>query len=193
LEEKVKNGDAAGGIPGQDSNGDIPEYPTTQGNGSDYEKVSKTVNYELDQIREELEGAQGQIKELSVSVVIDSADMAPDVKTRVQDIVAGAVGIDNERIVVENMSFEGSNALQDQINKALERGGLTDNAKLLKDLAVYGMLAVLAIVIAFLIYNLVKEGMRTNRINTAVNIMDAITPNESYLESAKQNDKQYQF
>lgn len=190
LKEKVKNSDAAGGVPGQDSNGAITVYPAVQGNGSDYDKVSKTVNYELNQINEQLEGAQGQIKELSVSVVIDSADIAPDVKLRVQDIIAGAVGIDNERIVVENMSFEGSNGLQDQINETMKVGGLTDTATLVKDLVVYGMIALLALIMVILIYKLVKEGMRANRVDTAVNIMDAITLNAPIFESVKQDDKQ---
>jgi flagellar M-ring protein FliF len=172
LKEEVKNADGTGGVPGQDSNGDIPEYPAAADGDSDYKKVSNTVNYELNQIKEQLESAQGQIKDLSVSVVIDSADLTPEIKTRVQDIVAGAAGIGTDKIIVENMRFQNGDGLKEQIQEEMNQQSSANTLSLIKSLLLYGLIALFALVVIFLIYRLFMENTRANRMTAAVSIME---------------------
>jgi len=190
LSERVKNAENVGGVPGQDSNGDIPVYQAVEGENSDYEKISRTVNYEIDQIKEQLEGARGKIEDLSVSVVIDSASMHPDLKERVRDIVASAVGIDTDRVVVENMSFESSHSLQDQISKALERKEGFVTAELIKELVPYGLIALFAIIVFFLLYRLVVGTIRAKQMETAASMLEAAASNAPDQEAKSLESKQ---
>jgi flagellar M-ring protein FliF len=96
---------APGGIPGTTSN--IPGYPTTDRNESNYEKKEAIRNYEINERNEHVEAAPGSIKRLTVAVLIDSA-LTPAQQEGISKVVASAVGINPSRgdvITVESMPF----------------------------------------------------------------------------------------
>jgi len=120
LREKVTNsaGGAVGGVPGTTSNGGSTQYPASQEVTGDYEKTNRVTNYQVNQVKEQLEKAQGQIKDLSVSVVIDNNKMTAQTMENVREIVASAAGIDPARVVVQSMEFNGNRELQEQLEEA---------------------------------------------------------------------------
>lgn len=173
LKEKVSENNSSG-VPGQDSNGDVPQYVGGGNGNQDYEKVTKTVNYEINQIKEQIEKAKGQVEDLSVSVVLNStdagADMGSDIRERVQSIVAGAVGIDPDNVVVDSMAFSIDNDYLKQLQEATAPRGI--DLSFVKDIVLYLMLSSIMIIVMFLIYRVIMERMRGQRVSEAVSLMN---------------------
>jgi flagellar M-ring protein FliF len=59
--------------------------------------VNKTIT--------QLENAQGQIRDLSVSVILDNSASTEDYSDRVRDLVATAIGVDADRVTIEMLPF----------------------------------------------------------------------------------------
>lgn len=112
LTEIRKNLGQSGGSAGQDSNGGSPGYVDSDDN-IDYQKITRTVNYEVNQIIERVEAAQGQIEDLSVSVVIDMEKGDEELINSITAIVANAVGVDSQYVVVQTMLFAGKKSIND--------------------------------------------------------------------------------
>jgi flagellar M-ring protein FliF len=122
LEEHAING-GSGGIPGTDSNdGGNINYAEVENQNSKYDKISKIVNYELNQIKEEIVKAQGQVKSLSVAVLINSTALAQELnqqdKENIANIVAAAAGIDSRLVEIQSLPFD--TRLAEEINKGFE-------------------------------------------------------------------------
>lgn len=96
----------AGGVVGVDAN--IPGYVEQSGSVGTYELVDETVNYELNRIVSTRQIAPGEIRRLSVAVVVD-ATLDEAERARISEIAAAAVGLDPERgdvVSVQSMRFE---------------------------------------------------------------------------------------
>ncbi len=110
LSETVLNGQT-GGAPGTDSNTEaITDYPQINGTDSTYKKANKTLNYELNQIKTNISKAQGQIKTLSIAVIINKTalvgnELTDEQKTEVINLVSAAGGIDSNSILVSAQEF----------------------------------------------------------------------------------------
>ncbi len=95
------------GVPGTDTN------TTSVTEGSDtgvYEKASEVLNYELNQTVKLLEKAEGQVKELSVAVLINSKVLQDEILTdehraELIDLVSRAVGTPQANITVLSREF----------------------------------------------------------------------------------------
>lgn len=105
-------GSTAGvGVPGATTNiGNVPGYQQTQSSGgsSDYTKDETVVNYEINKKVAHLISAPGEIKRLSVSVLLDGALPAEKVNT-IKQAVSSGVGLNMQRgdqIVVESVAFD---------------------------------------------------------------------------------------
>jgi flagellar M-ring protein FliF len=97
----------AEGEPGPGSN--IPLYgEATGGQGlGQYQKTEKITNYEVDKEEEYRVVAPGQVKQLSLSVVIDG-ELDLQKQQEIEDLVASAAGINPERgdtVTVTGMPF----------------------------------------------------------------------------------------
>ncbi len=97
------------GEPG--AGGNIPTYEQPEGQGTGrYQKTEKITNYELDKQEEYRLVAPGQIKQLSVSVVVDG-QLDLQQQGEIEGLVAAAAGIRPERgdnLTVTSMSFNTS-------------------------------------------------------------------------------------
>lgn len=116
--ETATGSDTAGNV-GMDANGGAPTYPQTNVGSGTYEKKDKTVNYEISQIKDFVQKAEGNIGDISVSVILDSADLQAGADEKVKAIVAGATGIAPENVTVQTMDFSGSTG-NDAINSMFE-------------------------------------------------------------------------
>lgn len=89
-------GTAAQGVPGTESN--IPTYPEgTSGQGtSSTDKSEKIRNYEIDREEIHQKYMQGDVKRLTISVIVDR-DLTQKAKQEIQDAVAAACGFNPDR------------------------------------------------------------------------------------------------
>ncbi|MGE5405821.1 MAG: flagellar basal-body MS-ring/collar protein FliF, partial [Candidatus Saccharibacteria bacterium] len=95
-ESSTKAESGTEGVPGTQSN--IPTYQTggTTGGTESSEKSSKTRNYEIDNEVVDQKYAMGDVKRLTISVIVDK-DLNAQSKQQIQDAVASASGFKQER------------------------------------------------------------------------------------------------
>lgn len=101
LSETIKNNE----VPAQTNGSGTPQYPAVDEEDALYEKVSKEANMEINETKTLIENAKGQIKDLSVSVILDSSDSQEDFTDNVRVLVANAIGVSNDKITVEMLPF----------------------------------------------------------------------------------------
>jgi len=164
LEEHASNM-GSGGIPGTDSNiDDVVSYAQIDGQTSKYDTVSRTVNYELNQIKEEIVKAQGQVKNLSVAVLLNSTSLMQELgqqdRDNIVNMVAAAAGIDSEVVTVQSLPFDTS--LAAEIAQGFENRERMEKTKLYTYAGSIGALLLAGIIGSFLIVRgrrLKKEDM----------------------------------
>lgn len=122
LEEQTTSG-TTGGIPGTDSNPyENINYGEVENESSKYEKVSQIVNYELNEIKEQIVKAQGQVKSLTVAILINSnilnGELDPQQEDNIANMVAAAAGIDPNLVEIQSLPFDTS--FTDRINAGFE-------------------------------------------------------------------------
>jgi flagellar M-ring protein FliF len=127
------------------------------------------MHHEINQIREQIEKARGQIQDLSVSVLINSPALEAADMEKVQTLVAGATGLDAGYIVVQHMPFTAANLLQEQLEEALSRKPSVFTPALIRDLVLYGLLALAALFLLLLMYRFFSNvSLGTAAITTAM-------------------------
>ena len=146
LEEITKQ-KGSGGATGQDSNGGAPVYVSEENDDEVYEKISKVVNYEVNQTRELIEKAQGNVEHLTVSVVIDQEEDYHVIQ-QVKQVVSGAIGVEPDSVVVHAMKFNGLKEMEDAFNVAKP---VEDGARSLNKTILIYVLASLALILLFLV------------------------------------------
>lgn len=119
LKETFSGQGQAGGVPGTDSN--IPTYPTVDSEGdSSYESQKKTINYEINEIKETFVVSQGSVKRLTVAVVVNG-EIDDQKQEAIENTVAASIGLDPNRgdaISVTGMNFD--HTLADILREDLE-------------------------------------------------------------------------
>lgn len=107
VEEHTLGG-AEGGTPGIESNN--PEYAMEEDGDSRYNKASRAINYELNEINKEIRKAPGQIDTITVAVLINKdvlvdGEMTQDKKSEIEDLVVAATGLDTKEVQVSSAEF----------------------------------------------------------------------------------------
>lgn len=101
-------GVAPGGVPGTDTEMPGDTMPVADGNASsNYNREQRTTNYEVDKTQQTIVKSPGNIKRLSVSVVVDGEYPRAQLDS-IQQVVAAAVGYDaarGDQITVSGMQF----------------------------------------------------------------------------------------
>lgn len=111
LERSFSGPGTGAGVPGTVTNipGEgIPTYQGAQEGESEYYEREVTRNYDISEIREHLVVAPGQVKRMSVAVIIDEDQLSTEQRLAVEEAVAAAVGIDYSRgdqIIVSSLPF----------------------------------------------------------------------------------------
>ncbi len=160
--EKATGQSGAGGEPGVDTNGGAPLYPeTTDQQVSNYSNVTREVNYEVNQVLDRIEHAQGKIKDLSFSIALNLNNLSDENNSSdaVKNLVAGVVGLDDtqyDRISVQFSKFDGVTQSAEEltaINARLEQAKLFD---LIKVIALYLVIGLCVIFILRKLFGLFK-------------------------------------
>ncbi len=114
LKEQVVNG-ATGGPPGTDSNSEITEYNEIDNEDSGYTNENRTVNYELNEIRKNIVTAPGQIKNVTVAVILNrrnliDGELTDEHRQELINLVSAAAGLQTKVVEVMARDFNDSNA-----------------------------------------------------------------------------------
>lgn len=121
ITEDVKNGTSANGAPGTDTNTDTTNYASVSDSSSNYTKASKTLNYELNEISTQISKAKGQIKDISIGILINTDalvdnKLTEEHKKEVLSLVSAAAGLDTKVVEVQARKFADLNAGYDLIS-----------------------------------------------------------------------------
>ena len=139
-ESYTGSGGAVGGVLGPDA---VPI--TSGGAGTDYTKAQADRTYAVDKVTEEVDTAPGDVRRLSVAVLLDDA---ADVNVnQITSLVAAAAGIDparGDRLEVTQMAFD-SSTLPDAL--PAEDGGDDGGSPMLSLARVLGTVGIIALVL----------------------------------------------
>lgn len=129
VKETFRGNAGSGGQPGTATNVPNPNLtgPLTTGGISDYTRDETTTNYEVSRNVERRVIGPGEIKRLSVSVVLDSSIPEQDA-LGLRDAVAAAAGINPQRgdqLVVTTAAFTGGHGVEAPLTKAGPEGLVT--------------------------------------------------------------------
>lgn len=145
VEEHMVGG-GIGGIPGTETN--VEDYNTIDDGTNRYDKVSRIINNELNEINKEIRKAPGQVESITVAVLINKdalvdGELTPEREKEFSDLIFASTGLDTKQVQVKAASFNkqinDTNALQTQSNNWLYIGAI-----------ILALLIILIIVIIFI-------------------------------------------
>lgn len=146
-------GETVGGVPGAETNAEIPTYPGVVIEGENiYFKDSNTVNYLVSQLKEQIEHNPGTIEELTVAAVINQVNMRDGELDEVKELIAFSAGVSIDDIALHNISFYDPDSPSVPV---VSPDPDIINGIQLKDILIYGGIAVGALAILVFIISLI--------------------------------------
>ncbi|ABR46835.1 flagellar M-ring protein FliF [Alkaliphilus metalliredigens QYMF] len=166
-----------GGIPGVDPNvGDIPQNVEDDEYLSRYDEASQTINYEINELRQKIVKAHGQVHDISVAVYVNKStladgDLSDQERRELINIVSAAAGLDTRVVQVGVQEFNDSLADQWQLamdgNLAAGEGG--------QPWWLIGLLATLILGAAYIVINKVRKNRSQEE---EILVQDVMIPDE---------------
>lgn len=150
VEEHMVGG-IGGGVPGTETN--VEDYTMIEDGSSRYDKVSRIINNELNEINKEIRKAPGQVESITVAVLINKdflpeGEMTPDKEKEITNLIFAATGLDTKQVEVRAERF----------NKQSINGDIAD-AKSINWIIIGGLIGLLIILaIIALVYLKRKAG-----------------------------------
>lgn len=125
IQESTLNAGTSG-VPGTDSNSEATNYNEITGDGTQYEKASKTINYEMNETLTTVEKARGQVEDITVSVIVNETNLVDQTLTEEQkqeitDLVSAAAGLDTRVVRVSAQTF---NVIEDPFADEMATAGV---------------------------------------------------------------------
>lgn len=171
-------GGVTGGVPGASSNLPTPVATTTAGgSSSNYTRTDEVINYELSTSQTHEVISPGQVKRISLSVLVDGVTDQAQLTT-LKSAVAAAAGIDETRgdkLVVENTTFDKTFATQQETD--LSKSSNTDMYYKIAEIAG-------AVILLFLLLWYVQRLLKNLRLSSSDAWIPVMKPlSESALSS----------
>ncbi|RKD34432.1 flagellar basal-body MS-ring/collar protein FliF [Thermohalobacter berrensis] len=110
IEEEMVNG-ANGGVPGTESNTDeITDYAQIENENSKYQKASRVINYELNEINRQIKRAPGQIESVTVAILINEdslvdGELTEEKEKEITNLIYAATGLNTKQVFVSASRF----------------------------------------------------------------------------------------
>lgn len=111
LEEVEEHmiGGVGGGVPGVDPNTG-EDYEMVDDNTNRYDKVSRLINNELNEINKEIRKTPGQVESITVAVLINKdalvdGEMTPEREKEFIDLIYASTGLDTKNVQVKAETF----------------------------------------------------------------------------------------
>lgn len=103
-------GEITAGVPGTETNADIPVYPGVTTDGNDvYFKDDRALEYLVSQVKEQVQSDAGELTDITVSMAVDSASLTPAKAGELRQSIALAVGIEpsmaDTKVAIFNAEF----------------------------------------------------------------------------------------
>ncbi len=158
-------GETVGGVPGAETNAEVPTYPGVVIEGDNiYFRDSNTINYLVSQLKEQIEHNPGKIEELTVAAVINKASMRDEELQEVRELIAFSAGVSTEDIALHNMLFYDPDAPA----LPVDNPNVQDPGILLRDILIYGGIALAVIaVLAFIISMILRKRKKKKELEKA--------------------------
>ena len=86
------------------------------------DRVSKVINYRVNELRQTIEEAPGGVEDITVSILINSDNVDGGILENIRQLASAAVGIDMSRITVGNMNFSADQELKENLAATLAQG-----------------------------------------------------------------------
>lgn len=187
LQESTLNAGTSG-VPGTDSNSEATNFNEISGTGSQYQKASKTINYEMNQTLTTVEKARGQIKDITVSVIVNETNLVDQTlteeqKNEITELVSAAAGLDTRVVRVSAQTF---NVVEDPFADELAEAGVP-----LWIFAVIGIVVASGVAGAVFIMRRKAKGEEEERIMRELEEQREIE--EIKLEQADQSSPKFQI
>lgn len=193
--EIAKDGAAAGGVPGTETNADIPVYTQVEADGTEnYYRSQYDVDYLVNKLTEQAQIDSGSISDISVSVTINGKDTGDITKADVIALVGNTAGIEKNlqeaKVTVVAAPFYDPNAgvedvpTEEGINNWIIIGAIAS-----------GVLLILLIIIILVVRHRRKKREAALAANSMYDIdisgMDSKIDQELYLKNllAKQQEE----
>lgn len=188
-QEVVRDGAATGGVPGTETNSDIPIYGNIQLNGNETNIVNQNdIDYLVDQIKEQTQIDAGMIEDLTVSVSINNKGNESAVtEEELLSLVGNSAGIatekQKEKISIVRGAFYDPNAEITEI--------APDNKKKILIIAAIAIAVIIALLATLLIYMRMKKKakLKASQIPKEESIQKLIQAIEPASEPNKENVK----
>ncbi|MGL4790716.1 MAG: flagellar basal-body MS-ring/collar protein FliF [Anaerotignaceae bacterium] len=95
--EVMRDGEAAGGVPGAETNADIPTYGQITADGTEsYIRNEANYDYLVNQLKEQAQLDSGSIEDITVAVTINGSDLGGISQTEMLRLVGTASGIERD-------------------------------------------------------------------------------------------------
>lgn len=150
--ERAGVAEMAEGVAGFDANGAAPFYPEDlTGDTAPVYNYSQQLNAEVNEVREQIEEAQGKVTRLSVSIMIDADEGLDEELENIRALVANGLGVSTDYISIMRRSFQ----INEQYEAMLEEQAQAEQLAAEEEAADRERLILLAIIIAVAVVVLV--------------------------------------
>ena len=104
--EQEKNGKGSGGAAGAETNSDVSEYPGITVDGDTiYSKDEQSYKYLVSQVKEQVQGDAANVKDMTISVVINKEAMGVEQKDEIAKLTANAAAIKPDKVAIYSGKF----------------------------------------------------------------------------------------
>lgn len=184
--EVIKDGETAGGVPGAQSNAEVPTYTQVERDGTEsYYKQDNTIDYLVNQLTEQAQIDSGSIKDISVSVAINNDTIGNISERDLKGLIANAAGItkenQNEKIAVVAAPFFEKNVLPANLDNIGKNNWIIIGA-----IATGVLLLILVIVILII----TKRRKKKKNMGTVDVQREPAISQEAYLKQLKQKQQE---
>ena len=197
--EKATGQVSAGEMPGTGTNGlgndetegstgGAPTYPVANQDLSNYSNVVDEINYEVNQTLDKINHAKGKIKDISISVAINSNNLSNENSSldAVRNLVAGVVGLKEEdysRISVQTALFDGLKQIETLRDEMKNRERAENLFDLIRALVLYAIIATCLILIIVRFFALFKKETPEGKAEERVSGLDGFLEGEEMQET----------
>lgn len=180
----------AGGVPGTETNSDIPIYTKITSDGKENSiGANGDINYLVDQLKEQTEVRAGDVKDLTVAVIIDGNDLGGLSKNELISLVAKASGISPEnqfdKIEVLNAQFYSEAAEDTETGKGFF-SSMSKGKMMILAAAAGVVLLLLAVLITVLVVRKKKKKQRAEEEALLAERMDTMEAEPSQQPAYEQ-------
>ncbi len=187
-QEVGKEGEAVGGVPGTETNSDIPVYSAiTQDGTENYILSDGTAEYLVDQIKEQQQIDAGDVEDLSIAVIIDDENLDTATRRNLVSLVARAAGISNEdsddKIEIVGIPFHTEEGEED----AAEADNIPTEEQI-RRLVIIGGIAVGALLLLLLIVLIIIKIIKRKRKKQKNKGINVVIPEPASYQEPKQEE-----